>query len=263
MPIVESKKKALHCDCLAAASDCRLPSSEISTTTTTRVEEQRKKQSIQQQQKSKKQQKPRRRERKVRFIDTVHVRPCLHVNNYTDQEYDDCWYSPEEYRAIKRTDVMPTLKLMSRGNRPSDGDTYTFRGLENRTKTGMLMRRQAKLSGILSVLQEQERQFASQNKKSKQAEEIRVEYMKASKESVKEAHQRGLLDQRNASKRGDGSSSNNSKPKPRRTTTRSSSLPPSQRAIPTTKSTAKKLINGKQRSRTMSLTRKSGYNKRI
>eukprot|EP00543_Licmophora_paradoxa_P002622 CAMPEP_0202441098 /NCGR_PEP_ID=MMETSP1360-20130828/389_1 /ASSEMBLY_ACC=CAM_ASM_000848 /TAXON_ID=515479 /ORGANISM="Licmophora paradoxa, Strain CCMP2313" /LENGTH=201 /DNA_ID=CAMNT_0049055847 /DNA_START=36 /DNA_END=641 /DNA_ORIENTATION=+ len=93
--------------------------------------------------------------RSVRFNQTVDYRSCLHVNDYTDDEYDTAWYSKQEYAEMKR-EIAITLRIIKAGLILPDG--LTFRGLEYRTKEGSLARKENKAHGLIAVLEEQDRQ---------------------------------------------------------------------------------------------------------
>lgn len=102
------------------------------------------------------QSKPRRR---VRFNQSVSVRPVLHVNNMSDDEIADAWYNRHECADIKRS-MAVTIKMMSAGVLKVDDDEHCSRGLEHRTRPGSAQRRENKMIALDAVLDEQDRQQA-------------------------------------------------------------------------------------------------------
>jgi hypothetical protein len=110
----------------------------------------------------------------VRFYNDVMVKHTIHVNNYTVQEKEVCWFTQTEYDSIKKKMFM-TLDLMefmtnssdSNSNRSNMFDDYCnnancTRGLENLSskeggmKQSTLIRRR---NAIWAVLDEQDLQY--------------------------------------------------------------------------------------------------------
>jgi hypothetical protein len=68
----------------------------------------------------------------VRFSEKVRVRPHLHLNNMTDEEIDNVWYSREEYRAIRNhTKSMVHLMTDALERNVTLGPDLCTRGLES------------------------------------------------------------------------------------------------------------------------------------
>lgn len=101
--------------------------------------------------------KERAPERRVRFEPRIYVRPCLHVNDYTDEEYTNAWYSPEESYKM-RMEIVATIQIF-KSRRPMPRDLVTFRGLEQRTNAGAIQRKENKLNALTAVLDEQDFQI--------------------------------------------------------------------------------------------------------
>ena len=93
--------------------------------------------------------------RAVHFGGAVEVRPCIHIDDYTDEEYEATWFSPQEIRQIKR-EMSTTLRIVNRGLLLPAG--LTIRGLEYRTKVGNESRKASKNAAWNAVLSEQARQ---------------------------------------------------------------------------------------------------------
>ena len=111
--------------------------------------------------------------RRVSFNTRVMVKRSLHVDNYTDQEIEACWYTPTDYDAI-RNRIFMTLDLMALSSPASSSKwnltknlfvlpysfssstTYCTRGIERYLDSES---RQIRIgSAIYAVLNEQYRQ---------------------------------------------------------------------------------------------------------
>jgi cobyrinic acid a,c-diamide synthase len=93
----------------------------------------------------------------VTFSKRVRVKKVRSHGHYTKQEKIDTWYSPEEYDNIKMGCIR-TLKLMSRNAGLVECEEYSSRGLEVRTRSAALTRKQNKAFALTAVLDEQENQ---------------------------------------------------------------------------------------------------------
>ena len=94
--------------------------------------------------------------RRVRFSSSADsVSKCLHLNDYTDEEFDNAWYCKEDFVAMRR-DFASTIRMVQ-SNLPLPS-TLSFRGLEYKTVKGCGKRRANKLAGWSAVLQEQAKQ---------------------------------------------------------------------------------------------------------
>ena len=97
--------------------------------------------------------------RRVRFNETVFVRATLHVDDYTDEEYDAAWFNKQECAQIKE-DYSKTVALVQTGIKlDEDDEEHCLRGLEPRTPRGYRRRRDNKYVGMCVVLDEQDRQI--------------------------------------------------------------------------------------------------------
>ena len=96
---------------------------------------------------------------RVRFNEDVCVRRCLHINNYTRQERNNCWYRRSEMSSTKN-EIRHTIQLWKEGHQQLP-ETMTFRGLEQKTRERSIQRRYIKLNALLAVLEEQRRQRGS------------------------------------------------------------------------------------------------------
>ena len=85
------------------------------------------------------------------------VFPTIHLYDYTQSEFDNTWYSDDEYDAIKK-ELIATVKLMNKGKKIRETNTETCRGLEIRTKHGYRIRQYNKRAAMEAVLDEQHRQ---------------------------------------------------------------------------------------------------------
>jgi hypothetical protein len=72
--------------------------------------------------------------RLVSFFPHAEMRHILHVNDYTDDEYEACWFGPEELDIIMN-DIWDTIDLMENKQRIDDKH-YCHRGLEKMTVKG-------------------------------------------------------------------------------------------------------------------------------
>jgi len=105
----------------------------------------------------------------VSFARKVCVRNALHLNNYTFDEVDACWYDDEAYLNMKRSVVKLARHMSTRESHklPSatpwiDDDDESdenseecFRGLEGYTREGARKRRSCKNACRKAVLDEQ------------------------------------------------------------------------------------------------------------
>ena len=71
--------------------------------------------------------------RTVSFSASVRVRPTLHLNDYSDDEVEQCWYASYEFKAMKHQ-VKVGAKFMDKGILVVQGEDFPTRGLEIFTK---------------------------------------------------------------------------------------------------------------------------------
>ena len=98
------------------------------------------------------------KKRKVSFNSNVACLLVLHLNDYTNDEFQASFYSPEEIQRI-RQEVRDTLDEMKQGNK-LDETKHCRRGLECKTPAGLQRRNHNKRTTRKAVLQIQEEQFA-------------------------------------------------------------------------------------------------------
>jgi uncharacterized protein YjiS (DUF1127 family) len=119
--------------------------------------------------------------RKVNFNETVRVRSAIHLNEMTDDEIADSWFSRKEMSEIKRR-MASDIKVL-RSGKPLEGSTS--RGLEYRTLAGATKRKANKENALDAVLDEQERQAM---RMIHDPENIRNAYLTVSRACHVEAH---------------------------------------------------------------------------
>jgi len=169
--------------------------------------------------------------RKIRFHETVKVRSTLHVDDMTDDEFFNAWYSDDDMLNMKKNmakdlkrflsakqsekkrmqrkqkqlimDMTTGIKNKSEvlnnqyaDNYGLDSNKFTIRGLEHRTKKGSEIRRHTKFTALHAVLKEQEMQASCD---SYDDEAIRSSYLQSgAKLSAMEANKVGIKDERDA-----------------------------------------------------------------
>ena len=80
-------------------------------------------------------------ENSVSFNEVVKVKLVLHVNDYTDQEKEECWFTPTDYKKI-RHDVITAIKPFQCNYKCSAFSTGTYtRGLERWSDMGKTTRK--------------------------------------------------------------------------------------------------------------------------
>jgi hypothetical protein len=97
---------------------------------------------------------------RVVFNTSVTVRETLHIENYTEREVRNTWYSAEDISRIK-LEIRCTVSSYRRGRLDSleHSSRYSLRGIEGfYNKTAAKARQLNKLIGLKSVLDEQESQ---------------------------------------------------------------------------------------------------------
>ena len=101
--------------------------------------------------------KVRTQSRGVSFNPDVYVQEIIHINDMCDEEVLNAFWSREDYYNIK-VDFARTVKQLSMDTYSGDNNSQCSRGLEYRHRKGSQLRKLNKLSGLCSVLDEQERQ---------------------------------------------------------------------------------------------------------
>lgn len=142
----------------------------------------------------------------VTFASTATMRLSLHVNDYTDEEFDSCFFSPEDYQSFKQ-DIKRTVHIMESLNKRKRKTTSNVdvnaqlsslslctRGIEKRTKQALQIRYKHIQTTKLAVLGEQIRQRHEQTTANRE-EKIATLYTKYAESSASAAYSVGLLDQ--------------------------------------------------------------------
>ena len=97
------------------------------------------------------------RAKSVSFAPIAQMVRVLHVNDYTDEEYYNTWYSHMEYMIFK-ADIRRTIEATSEddGSRQvSENDRGCLRGLETRTFEASQRKQQKRRTVVTAVLREQ------------------------------------------------------------------------------------------------------------
>jgi hypothetical protein len=96
--------------------------------------------------------------RTVAFSQTVSIRKTMHVNNYSDDEVDACWYSAYEFDRMRK-DVRFAAKLLQNGMLEQDtADKCCRRGVEHLERKVKLQRIRNRSAASDAVFEEQELQ---------------------------------------------------------------------------------------------------------
>ena len=106
-------------------------------------------------------QSPLQRPRTIRFAPQIKVQQIPHIRSMPQDLVHAIWYNQQEYANIKKS-YTATVRLMMRGllfSPEQENSEHCTRGLGCRTKEGSKLRRKIKLSGLIAVIEEQERQF--------------------------------------------------------------------------------------------------------
>jgi len=130
----------------------------------------------------------------VSFKPTVSAYLTKHINEYTKEEIQNCWYNDKETRAIY-SDCMSVIKSMIKHKEQSTSSSYCVRGLEYRTPEGQKRRMSNKFCAMDTVLDEQEMQWQHNED---DVDELRDIYSTYSEPSHAAAHLIGLEDERQA-----------------------------------------------------------------
>lgn len=95
--------------------------------------------------------------RRVSFNPDVYVQETLHINDFYEEEISNAYWSKSDYQMMKKNMAI-TVRQLELGTYSGDSDQQCLRGLEYRHRKGSQLRMLNKLSGLASVLDEQERQ---------------------------------------------------------------------------------------------------------
>jgi hypothetical protein len=101
---------------------------------------------------------PRRAHRRgVSFNPDVYVQETLHINDFSEEEICNAYWAKSDYPMMKKNMAI-TVRQLELGTYSGDSDQQCLRGLEHRQRKGSQLRKLNKMSGLCSVLDEQERQ---------------------------------------------------------------------------------------------------------
>lgn len=136
------------------------------------------------------------KQKRVSFRNTVSARRALHLNDFTEDEYEQAYFSQEDLQRFK-DDVLRTVKLMEQDTRLTDDSNCDFctRGVEYRTKDGNRNRLVNKVAAREAVLTVQESQWDSGVR---DHEAIAIAYRRVSARCAQEARLRALKDQQDS-----------------------------------------------------------------
>eukprot|EP00535_Pseudo-nitzschia_heimii_P004238 CAMPEP_0197188456 /NCGR_PEP_ID=MMETSP1423-20130617/17827_1 /TAXON_ID=476441 /ORGANISM="Pseudo-nitzschia heimii, Strain UNC1101" /LENGTH=213 /DNA_ID=CAMNT_0042640291 /DNA_START=12 /DNA_END=653 /DNA_ORIENTATION=- len=130
----------------------------------------------------------------VMFAPTVLIYRTMHINDFTDEEINDCWYSDRENKAIV-SDCVKIISSMNGSGKRLSSSISCFRGLECRTPQGQKRRASHRFCAFDAVLDEQDTQWDSPEN---DITKIRDGYRVYSKPSHVEALRIGLEDEKEA-----------------------------------------------------------------
>jgi hypothetical protein len=131
--------------------------------------------------------------RSVRFHKTILNRRIPHLNNMSQQLREAIWIQPDEYLEIRQR-CIATLRIMAMGEASvelMESEDFCPRGLEGKTREGVLKRREYKLDSIHAVLEEQQILW---NEEIEDDEAIMETYQVFSIPCAEDAYERGALD---------------------------------------------------------------------
>jgi hypothetical protein len=132
----------------------------------------------------------------VAFAASAKMRLALHVNQYTAEEIQACYYSSEDFRSFK-TDVKRTAKMIE-FKQKMDETVYCTRGVEYKTREGKRIRSKLRSKADAAVFKEQMNQFfleEEEGKNCRDEEKLAAFYSEVVKASVVAAYITGLSDE--------------------------------------------------------------------
>jgi hypothetical protein len=99
------------------------------------------------------------KKKSVAFSGNVRMKKHMHINNYTPEEIEACWFTKAELSQSSE-EISYTIELMTRGEGADiDASKYCTRGLECRTPLGAATKNKNKIAAWDSVMDEQDKQF--------------------------------------------------------------------------------------------------------
>lgn len=140
-----------------------------------------------------------KRSRSVSFFPKVYIQGTLHRKDYTETEKRETWLTPSELKVMKRSCLKLGLEFSKRNLQPRDNDETDdfiggdcFRGLEGRTRKGLVRRKTAKKVARTAVFREQrhQKQWGVTD-----AHKLADAYYECTEYPRMEAHMMGLRDE--------------------------------------------------------------------
>ena len=140
------------------------------------------------------------------------LRKTRHLNEYTDEEIRKCWFQTDEYQVIRQNAKLAArlserrrllITTPTTDNGDTEDETLYVRGLEAFTRQGRFERQRNKRTGLVAVLEEQQRLREEQSATGKQdsqyiGESLASVYIKAALGPRDKALQVAALDARAA-----------------------------------------------------------------
>jgi hypothetical protein len=95
--------------------------------------------------------------KEVSFAANIAQLEIMGLDEYTQKEIQDTWYTEEETNTI----AMRCIKILAKieSGKAFNGKRYCVRGLESHTNMGYIAKKRSRETAIVSVLEEQKRQF--------------------------------------------------------------------------------------------------------
>lgn len=134
------------------------------------------------------------KKKSVSFKRTVHVHRHICLNDFSDKERQNVWYSIDDL-AMVRAECIHTIKMMTSGKTFEEDFLYSSRGLEYRTPVGAQLRRMHKVDAWDAVEAEQQRQ---DKREIFDADSIARVYLSCTKPCRTEAHELAIKDEQYA-----------------------------------------------------------------
>ena len=97
--------------------------------------------------------------RSVSFHGRVRCRNSIHLNDFSDDEIDACWYSDTEYSNMEE-EIRFLSTLIDQGQLELEDSSYCLRGAESHTALQSSRRHEVKLAVVGEVIREQALQWA-------------------------------------------------------------------------------------------------------
>jgi len=134
----------------------------------------------------------KKKEKCVSFGPDCRVKPVLRIDDYTDEEYFSCWYTPEELAQVE-DNMLDALEKLER-KEAVDEVNDTFRGLETHTKSGVRNKGRSRTTAIETVVGAYCRQAKEVGKKLDE-KEVAGAYKECNRANELTAYLNGLGDQ--------------------------------------------------------------------